>query len=454
MRTQARPTVTPAKAAEPRAAPSAADAHAWHEAVAAVAGRMRHTDAKARGIPARPEKRAEPGGARGYPEGTDDSGAPASQVGPRSFAELTAGAEKCSLSGTAISAPAHAKASGGGDAHASAAKEAAPRRAKAAKTEAAGTEAAGTEAAGTEAAKTEAAKTEAAKTEAAKTEAAKTGPRDHDPAGHGDGAVAEADKKPGPRHSGVSNASGGRAPETKAASAPVAASAPAAAAAAAGSAAPAAAATAAGGASATSSPAPLAAASGALVSVGQADGKPAVAIPAPDGRTRLASTQAAAGIGALPLPPALPSAAASAGAAPSGAGTATAAQAGQPGLQRAAADLAGMGGGSISVTLRPPTLGTVQVQMAAGATGSTHIQLTAATHEGYAALAAAGPALVQHLAGAGIAVGSLRTAMQGGSGQGQQSHGQQSHGQPRGNGAPAGTRRAEDEGEDRILGYA
>jgi flagellar hook-length control protein FliK len=193
----------------------------------------------------------------------------------------------------------------------------------------------------------------------------------------------------------------------------------------------------------------LAAASGALASVGQADGKPAVAVPAPDGRTRLASTQAVAGIGALPLPPALPSAAAAAGAAPSGAGTATAAQADQPGLQRAAAGLAGMGGGSISVTLRPPTLGTVQVQMAIGATGAAHIQLTAATHEGYAALAAAGPALVQHLAGAGIAVGSLRTALQGGSGQGQQS--QQ---QPRENGAPAETRRAEDEGDDRILGYA
>ncbi|HTU54272.1 MAG TPA: flagellar hook-length control protein FliK [Acetobacteraceae bacterium] len=280
---------------------------------------------------------------------------------------------------------------------------------------------------------------------AADTQAAKTLTQDHDPAGHGDTAVEEEQRKPGPRHSGVYDASGGTAPEAKAASAPAGT--------AAGSGAPAAAPVPAGaaaaGASATSSPVPLAAASGALASLGQTGGVPTPAAGR-DGRTRLVSVQAAAGLAALPGPPAPPSAAAaSAGAAPSGAGTATAAQAGQPGLQRAAADLAGMGGGSISVTLRPPTLGAVQVQMAVGATGAAHIQLTAATHEGYTALAAAGPALVQHLAGAGIAVGSLRTAMQSGSG-----HGQPGQEQPRGNGAPRETSRTEDEGEDRILGYA
>ncbi len=108
-----------------------------------------------------------------------------------------------------------------------------------------------------------------------------------------------------------------------------------------------------------------------------------------------------------------------------------------------------MGGGSISVTLRPPTLGSVRVQMAIGASGATHIQLTAATHDGYSVLTAAGPALVQHLASAGITVGSLRTAMQGGSG-----HGQPQQESSRGHGAPPETNRADDEDEDRILGYA
>lgn len=403
MRTQIRPTVAPAKAADLRAAPSAADAHAWQEA-AAAAGRMRLADAETGGLPAGPEGRAEPGGAREDAASTDENGAPVSRVAPRSLAEPThGGAERPSVSGTDISA--HAKASGSSDARPSATKEAAPRGAPVAETTG--------------------------------TEAAKTVPPDHDPAGHGNSAGAEADKKPEPRHPGSPSAPGGTAPDAKGGSEP------------AGAAAPVPAGAAAGGGSATPSPVSLAAASGALASVAQAGGEPAPAAGR-DARTRLISVQAAAGLAALPLPPAPPSAAAApAGAAPSGAEAATAPQAGQPGLQRAAADLAGMGGGSISVTLRPPTLGAVQVQMAIGATGAAHIQLTAATHEGYAVLAAAGPALVQHLAGAGIAVGSLRTAMQGGSGQGQQ--GQE---QPRGNGAPAETRRADDEGEDRILGYA
>ncbi len=121
----------------------------------------------------------------------------------------------------------------------------------------------------------------------------------------------------------------------------------------------------------------------------------------------------------------------------------------QPSLRRAATDLAGMGGGTVSVTLRPPTLGFVRLQMAVGPTGATHIQLIAATQGGYSALTAAAPALAQHLANAGITIGSLRTAMQGHSGHGQS---QQEH--RSGGGAPPELEHSKDDRDDQVLGYA
>ncbi len=121
----------------------------------------------------------------------------------------------------------------------------------------------------------------------------------------------------------------------------------------------------------------------------------------------------------------------------------------QPSLRRAATDLAGMGGGAVSVTLRPPTLGFVRLQMAVGPTGATHIQLIASTQGGYSALTAAAPGLAQHLANAGITIGSLRTAMQGDSGHGQSQQERRSDG-----GAPREREPLKDERDEQVLGYA
>lgn len=121
----------------------------------------------------------------------------------------------------------------------------------------------------------------------------------------------------------------------------------------------------------------------------------------------------------------------------------------QPNLQRTVVNLAASGGGKVSVTLRPPALGSVHVQMTISPMGATHIQLIAATHEGYSALTAAGPALVQHLASAGVTVGSFSTALQSGFGRG---HGRE---------PPAAQRMADvraeaihPETDDGALGYA
>ena len=166
----------------------------------------------------------------------------------------------------------------------------------------------------------------------------------------------------------------------------------------------------------------------------------------PDGSGRVVAAQS--GTGPASTMASSPATVAGVSAGPDGE-TGSAGQPDQPSLRRAATDLAGMGGGSVSVTLRPPTLGFVRLQMAVGPTGATHIQLTAATQSGYAALTAAAPALAQHLANAGVAIGSLRTAMQGGSGHGQP---QQDHRQ-RG-GAPLEREHSKDDRDDQVLGYA
>jgi hypothetical protein len=444
MRTQVRPTALSAKAVDARATPSAADAHAWQAAASAAAGRLKlagngtaeSSAGRTQGERTDQDDEAElavarPGAAHDDAEAVDGptdnaTGSPA-PLASRSLAEMTDDASEApSGSGRAAAALPHAGVSRAADAR-SAATKAGPSH-------------------------------PAQNGETAETKAL---PQDCDPAARGDGPVTEQDRKASPRHqtgrtarSGATNAAAGSA-------APAATASNSTALAAGGQAAPASGASATP--SASPSPAPVAAASGTIASLAQSNGaqsngaqsngvqsnaaqsNPALTAPtSSDNRSRLAAVQTASALTSSSL-----SSAPYAAATPASAGTAAPSQADQPGLQRAAADLAFMGGGSISVTLRPPTLGSVQVQMAIGATGAAHIQLTAATRDGYSALAAAGPALVQHLAGAGVTVGSLRTAMQGGSGQGQP---QQEH--PRGNGAPLETSRTDNDGEDRILGYA
>ena len=94
-------------------------------------------------------------------------------------------------------------------------------------------------------------------------------------------------------------------------------------------------------------------------------------------------------------------------------------------VHQAAVELAQLGGGTARVTLHPPTLGTVMVQVALGTGGAAHIQITATTPDGYAALAASSAALHQQLTQSGIPVASLETHFQGGGQQENASSGQQ-----------------------------
>jgi len=181
-----------------------------------------------------------------------------------------------------------------------------------------------------------------------------------------------------------------------------------------------------------------------IISAQQNDGIASLA--SPDSRSRILAVQTSTGLSFTMA--SSNSTAASASSGPN-AEVESAGQPDQPSLRRAATDLVGMGGGTVSVTLRPPTLGLVRLQMTIGSTGATHIQLTAATQSGYAALTAAAPALAQHLANTGIAIGSLRTAMQGDSGHGQP---QQEH---RHRGGPSlELEHFKDDRDDQVLGYA
>lgn len=94
-------------------------------------------------------------------------------------------------------------------------------------------------------------------------------------------------------------------------------------------------------------------------------------------------------------------------------------------LQQTAASLALDKGGTAHVTLHPPTLGRVTVQVTMASSGAAHIQITAATPDGYAALATSSTALLHHLADQGVTVGSMQMQMQGDTGRGGTSGGEQ-----------------------------
>lgn len=87
-------------------------------------------------------------------------------------------------------------------------------------------------------------------------------------------------------------------------------------------------------------------------------------------------------------------------------------------LQQTAAGLALDKGGTAHVTLHPPTLGRVTVQVTMASSGTAHIQITAATPDGYAALTSSNAALLHHLADKGVTVGSMQMQMQADTGRG------------------------------------
>lgn len=92
-------------------------------------------------------------------------------------------------------------------------------------------------------------------------------------------------------------------------------------------------------------------------------------------------------------------------------------------LQQTTAGLALDNGGMAHVTLHPPTLGRVTVQVTMAPSGTAHIQITAATSDGYAALTASNAALLNHLADRGVSVGSMQMQMQSDAGHGGASSG-------------------------------
>jgi hypothetical protein len=81
-------------------------------------------------------------------------------------------------------------------------------------------------------------------------------------------------------------------------------------------------------------------------------------------------------------------------------------------VHQTAANLVSDGGGTARIVLSPPTLGHVEVRVTVEASGTAHIAITAATAEGYAALAANHSGLLQHLEQRGVPLGSVQMQLQ------------------------------------------